>query len=165
LTEQRLCERLAVSGVVVSKSRVGQLLRKMGIRRPKKSLHALERDSAPNLQRRQELLQQIGQIAPEKRIFLDERGVTTQMTRQWGCAPKGQRIAEATPQGRWKVLTTLGAMSLCGMEVVMPIESATEGEVFLNYLELVLCPKLKAGDVVIMDNLPVHKVAGNTRPD
>lgn len=93
-------------------------------------------------------------------IFLDESGVTTQMTRAWGRAPKGQRINEATPQGRWKVLTTLGAMSLRGMEAVMTVESATDGEVFLTYLEQVLCPKLAPGEVVIMDNLSVHKVAG-----
>jgi transposase len=82
------------------------------------------------------------------------------MTRQWGRAPKGQRITEATPQGRWKVLTTLGAMSLRGMDAVMTVESATDSAVFLTYLEEVLCPKLQAGDVVILDNLSAHKVAG-----
>ena len=82
------------------------------------------------------------------------------MTRAWGRAPKGQRINEATPQGRWKVLTTLGAMSLRGMEAVMTVESDTDGEVFLTYLEQVLCPKLGSGEVVIMDNLSAHKVEG-----
>ena len=82
------------------------------------------------------------------------------MTRSWGRAPKGQRINEATPQGRWKVLTTLGAISLRGMEAVMTVESATDSEIFLTYVEQVLCPKLTPGDVVIMDNLSVHKVAG-----
>lgn len=82
------------------------------------------------------------------------------MTRAWGRALKGQRISEATPQGRWKVLTTLGAMSLRGMEAVMTVESATDGEIFLTYLEQVLCPKLTWGAVVIMDNLSAHKVEG-----
>jgi transposase len=82
------------------------------------------------------------------------------MTRQWGRASKGQRIAEATPQGRWEVLTTLGAMSLRGIEAVMTVESATDSEVFTTYLEQVLCPKLRPGDVVVMDNLSAHKVAG-----
>ena len=116
----------------------------------------MERDTAANLQRREEFLQQISQIAPEKLIFLDESGVTTQMTRVWGRAPRGQRINEATPQGRWKVLTTLGAMSLRGMEAVMTVQSATDGEVFLTYLEQVLCPKLARGAVVIMDNSPLR---------
>ena len=93
-------------------------------------------------------------------IFLDESGVTTQMTRLFGRAPRGERIAEATPQGHWKVLTTLGAMSLRGLEAVMTVDSATDGEVFLAYLEQVLCPKLRVGDVVILDNLSAHKVRG-----
>jgi DDE superfamily endonuclease len=93
-------------------------------------------------------------------MFLDESGVTTQMTRLWGRAVRGERIAEATPQGHWKVLTTLGAMSLRGIEAAMTIESPTDGEVFLAYVEQVLCPKLKPGDVVIMDNLSAHKVRG-----
>ena len=49
------------------------------------------------------------------------------MTRPWGRAPKGERICEATPQGRWEVLTTLGAMSLRGIDAAMTIESATDG--------------------------------------
>jgi transposase len=82
------------------------------------------------------------------------------MTRLWARAERGQRIVEATPQGHWKVLTTLGAMSLRGMVAVMTIESATDGDIFLAYLEQVLCPQLKANDVVILDNLSAHKVCG-----
>jgi transposase len=82
------------------------------------------------------------------------------MTRQWGRAPKGERIAEATPQGRWEVLTTLGAMSLRGIEAAMTVASATDSEVFKAYVEQVLCRQLRPGDVVVMDNLSAHKVAG-----
>jgi transposase len=82
------------------------------------------------------------------------------MTRLWARAERGQRIVEATPQGHWKVLTTLGAMSLRGMVAVMTVESATDGDIFLAYLEQVLCPQLKANDVVILDNLSAHKVGG-----
>jgi transposase len=99
-------------------------------------------------------------IPPEKLIFLDESGVTTTMTRQWGRAPKGERIAEATPQRRWEVLTTLGAMSLRGIEAAMTVASATDGEVFKAYVEQVLCRRLRPGDVVAMDHLSAHKVAG-----
>lgn len=93
-------------------------------------------------------------------MFVDESGVTTQMTRRWGRAPRGERIAEATPQGHWQVLTMLGTMSLRGRVAAMTVESATDGDVFLAYLEQVLCPKLKPGDVVVMDNLSAHKVNG-----
>lgn len=80
------------------------------------------------------------------------------MTRPWGRAPRGERIAEARPEGHWKVLTTLGAMRLEGMVATMTVESATDGDVFEAFLEEVLCPRLKAGDVVVMDNLNVHKM-------
>lgn len=82
------------------------------------------------------------------------------MTRGWARAARGERVTEAIPQGHWKILTTLGAMSVRGMEAVMTVESATDGDVFLAYLEQVLCPKLKPGDVLILDNLSAHKVAG-----
>ena len=52
------------------------------------------------------------------------------MTRQWGRALKGQRIAEAAPQNRWQVLTTLGTMSLRGIEAAMTVPSATDDEIF-----------------------------------
>jgi len=80
------------------------------------------------------------------------------MTRQWGRALRGERIAETRPEGHWKVLTTLGAMSLAGMVASMTVESATDSDIFEAFLEQVLCPKLNAGDVVVMDNLSVHKV-------
>lgn len=82
------------------------------------------------------------------------------MTRLYGRAPRGVRIEEATPQGRWKILTVLGAMSLRGLIATMTIEAATDREIFLTYLEQVLCPKLAQGDVVVMDNLSSHKVKG-----
>ena len=126
----------------------------------KKSLQASERDREENRKRREEFLAHIASIPAEKLIFLDESGVTTRMTRLWGRAPKGQRIHEATPQGRWQVLTTLGAMSQRGIEAAMTIASPTDGDVFTTYVQQVLSPKLQAGDVVILDNLSAHKVTG-----
>lgn len=126
----------------------------------KKSLHASERDTEENRQRREEFLAAIATVPAQKLKFLDESGVTTQMTWLWGRAPRGERVQEATPDGRWQVLTTLGTMSLRGMEAVMTVASATDGDVFHAYVEQVLCATLQAGDVVVMDNLSAHKVAG-----
>jgi hypothetical protein len=64
------------------------------------------------------------------------------------------------PDGRWKILTILGAISTRGMIATMTIEAATDREIFLAYLDKVLCPKLRLGDVVVMDNLSSHKVKG-----
>jgi transposase len=126
----------------------------------KKSLYAVERDREENRKRREEFLQRLQTIPPEKLIFLDESGVTTQMTRGYARASGGRRVHEATPGGHWKILTILSALSLGGLLATMTIEEATDGDIFLAYLEQVLGPKLRPGNVVVMDNLSAHKVAG-----
>jgi len=126
----------------------------------KKSLRATEQDTPENRQRRQAWREQVSQLDPQQLVFLDESGVTTQMTRRYGRAPRGERIREATPAGHWNTLTLLGAMTQQGMLASMTVESPTDGDVFLAYLDEVLCPQLQAGQVVVMDNLSVHKVAG-----
>lgn len=93
-------------------------------------------------------------------MFLDESGATTEMTRRYGRAPRGERVGEATPAGHWRTLTLLGALTLQGMLASMTIESPTDGDVFLAFMEQVLCPRLQPGQVVILDNLGAHKVAG-----
>ena len=72
----------------------------------------------------------------------------------------GRRVHEGTPEGDWKILTILGAISTRGMIATMTIEAATDREIFLAYLDEVLCPELQPGDVVVMDNLSSHKVDG-----
>jgi transposase len=100
----------------------------------------------------------IGRIDPDRLIFLDESGVSTQMTRLYARSTGGARIHETTPGGRWKILTLLGAIGTRGRIATMTIEAATDREIFL--LDEVLCPKLRPGDVVVMDNLSSHKVQG-----
>ena len=136
---------------------------KAGPTTEKKSLHARERDTEANLKRRQEFVAKIRTIAPERLIFLDESGVTTSMTRLYARALSGQRVHEGTPGGHWKIMTILGAMSLRGMIATMTIEAATDTEIFLAYVEQVLCPALRPGDVVVMDNLSSHKVSEVSR--
>ena len=69
-------------------------------------------------------------------------------------------MREGTPGGHWRTLTLLGALTVQGLRAPMTIESPTDGDVFLAYLEQVLCPQLQPGQVVIMDNLAAHKVDG-----
>jgi hypothetical protein len=95
-------------------------------------------------------------IAPERLIFLDESGVMVGMTRHRGRCLGGRRIHEATPESHWKILTVIGAMSLKGMIAAMTIEAATDTDIFLAYLDHVLCPVFAPGDVVVMDNLSSH---------
>jgi transposase len=82
------------------------------------------------------------------------------MTRNYGRAPRGQRVPEATPQSHWQTLTLLAALTTRGLEAPMTIPEPTDGDIFLAYVEQVLCPRLRLGQVVILDNLSAHKVAG-----
>ena len=82
------------------------------------------------------------------------------MTRLYARCLGGARIAESVPQGNWKILTILGAMSTRGMIATMTIEEATDSDIFLAYLDHCLCPALRPGDVVVLDNLSSHKVKG-----
>jgi transposase len=126
----------------------------------KKSLHASERDSEANRKRREEFVERIRTVSPEHLVFLDGSGVTTSMTRLRARCVGGGRIHEATPGSHWKTLTILGAMSLRGMVATMTIEEAAGSDIFLAFVEQVLLPALKPGDVVVMDNLSSHKVSG-----
>jgi transposase len=90
-------------------------------------------------------------------VFVDESGVTTNMTRLYGRAPKGQRVPEAVPHAHWKGMTILGALSPTGIQAAMTVEAATDAEIFATFLEQVLGPTLRPGQVVILDNLPAHK--------
>jgi len=126
----------------------------------KKSLHATERDTEANRQKRKEFTERIRSIPPEHLIFLDESGVTTSMTRLYGRCVDGRRIREATPGGNWKILTILAALRLGGINASMTIEEASDADIFLVFVEQILCPTLNPGDVVVMDNLSSHKVTG-----
>ena len=126
----------------------------------KKSLHAQEQDTEEGRRRRQEWWNTVSAIASEKLIFLDESGVTTEMTRAYGRARRGERVSEGTPAGHWKTLSILSAIGTVGLVATMIIEAPTDGEVFLCYLEQVLGPQLTPGQTVVMDNLAAHKVHG-----
>lgn len=129
----------------------------------KKSLHAAEQDSETVRCARIDWLAGTSRIDPTQLIFLDESGVTTEMTRRYGRARRGERVGEGVPCGPWRTLTVLGAIAASGWVSTMTIESATDGDVFLAFLEQVLCPRLQPGNVVVMDNLPAHKVDGVRR--
>lgn len=99
-------------------------------------------------------------LCPTRLKFIDESGVNLAMTRRYGRAPKGARVIDAVPQNHGPNVTMLGALGLHGIDAVMTVEGATDTEVFLAYLEHVLAPTLRPGDIVVMDNLRAHKVGG-----
>ena len=92
--------------------------------------------------------------------FLDEAGSNIAMTPRYGRAKPGERVNESTPLNYGENITMLAAISLSGIDAPMTIEGAVDGLVFKTYVEQVLAPTLESGDVVVMDNLGAHKVAG-----
>ena len=93
-------------------------------------------------------------------VFLDESGVSTAMARLCGWAPKGERAIGAVPQAGWQTVTLLCAIRLAGPVAPMIFEGALNGEIFLDWTRQFLRRELRRGDVVIMDNLRPHAVAG-----
>ena len=82
------------------------------------------------------------------------------MTRLRGWPPGGQRLVEAVPHGHWKTSTFIGALRCDGISAAGVVDGAIDGNIFVAWVEQVLAPTLRKGDVVIMDNLSSHKVAG-----
>ena len=95
--------------------------------------------------------------ASVERVYVDESGSNRALAPRYGYAPKGERSHGSVPRNRGRNPSILAAMSAQGLVGTMTIEGATHTEVFLTYLDQVLCPVLRAGQVVILDNLSVHK--------
>lgn len=93
-------------------------------------------------------------------VFIDETWATTNMTRRYGRAPRGQRLVAAVPHGHWKTSTFVAGLRTSGLTAPLVVDGAMNGEVFLAYVEQTLAPTLDPGDIVILDNLSSHKVAG-----
>jgi transposase len=99
-------------------------------------------------------------LDPAKLVFIDETGASTKMARIRGRAKRGQRCRAAVPHGHWKTTTFTAGLRLNGMTAPMVLDGPMNGDAFLAYIEQFLAPALVKGDVVIMDNLPAHKVTG-----
>ena len=85
------------------------------------------------------------------------------MARRYGRSRRGARCRAAIPHGHWKTTTFVGALRLEGMTAPMVLDGAMHGAAFLAYVEQVLVPTLKPGDIVVMDNLPAHKATAVRR--
>ena len=97
---------------------------------------------------------------PARLVFIDETCTNTAMVRLRGRAPRGERLVDYAPHGHWKTITFVGGLRQRGMTAPFVIEGAMNGPMFLAYVKQCLVPTLKRGEIVLMDNLPVHKVAG-----
>lgn len=101
-----------------------------------------------------------GMFDPARLVFIDETSTNTAMVRLRGRALRGERLVDYAPHGAWKTVTFVGGLRQRGMTAPFVIEGAMNGPIFLAYVKQCLVPTLKRGETVLMDNLPVHKVAG-----
>jgi transposase len=95
-----------------------------------------------------------------KLVFIDETWISTNMTRRYGRAARGQRCLASAPLSHWETTTFVAALRHQQLTAPMLTDGPMDGEVFLAYVRRFLCPSLTPGDVVIADNLSSHKVAG-----
>jgi transposase len=98
-----------------------------------------------------------GWLDPARLIFIDETWAKTNMTRLRGWSPRGEKLLAKVPQGRWRTLTFLAALRHDRIDAPCVIDGPINGESFLAYVEQLLVPTLKPGDIVIIDNLGSHK--------
>ena len=126
----------------------------------KKVLHASEQERADVALARRRWIRRQGLLDPTHLVFIDETSVNTNMTRSFGRGLKGERVIGHVPFAGWKTWTFVASLRCDRMTAPMMIKGALNGEIFLAYVEQCLAPTLKRGDIVIMDNVPAHKVEG-----
>lgn len=93
-------------------------------------------------------------------VFIDETGVSTNMTRRYGWGPKGDRLVDAAPYGHWRATTFVAGLRAAGLIAPLVLDGPMNGNAFRAYVVQFLAPTLSPGDVVVMDNLAAHKVVG-----
>jgi putative transposase len=116
-----------------------------------------ERDRPDVARRRAQWIKYQDRIEPRRLVFIDETWTKTNMAPLRGWAPRGQRLIAKVPHRRWTTTTFVAALRLDRIEAPWLIEGPIDGESFRTYVERVLLPTLREGDIVIMDNLGSHK--------
>jgi transposase len=123
-------------------------------------LYAAEQKRADVIRARRRWMRDQGMFDPARLVFIDETSTNTAMVRLRGRAVRGQRLVDYAPHGAWKTITFVGGLRQRGMTAPFVTEGAMNGAMFLVYVRQCLVPTLKRGEIVLMDHLPVHKVAG-----
>lgn len=141
---------------------VWRSLRRMGLTRKKKTLHASERDRPEVQKKRARYRRKVRKIEPKRLVFLDETGLATTMTPAYGWAPRGERAVGSIPKS-WKSTTLIAAVALDGAFAPLAFPGAVDATAFGVYVEEVLAPLLRPGDVVVFDNLSAHDDAAAAR--
>jgi transposase len=129
----------------------------------KKTAHAAEQDRPDVKAARATWRDNQRSLDPDQLVFVDETGVSTNMDRLRGRAPLGERLIGKIPHGHWNITTFVAGLRRDGIIAPLVTDGAMNGAIFRAWIEQSLTNKLRTGDIVIMDNLAVHKVAGVRR--
>ena len=139
---------------------VWRFLARHKITRKKKTGHASEQEREDVEASREAWFEGQLDLDPKKLVFIDETSISTSMARRFGRAPRGERCLATIPFGNWKTTTFVAGLRVDRIDAPMTIDGALDGEAFRAYVEQFLAPTLSTGDTVVMDNVPLHKVAG-----
>lgn len=143
-------------GSSCSLATISRALSRLGLPRKKKVPRAREQGSPEVRERRREFCEELSGIDPRRLVFVDECGANTAMTRTHGRAPAGQRVYTDAP-GRWESITLTCGVRLSGALPALAFPGATNTDMFEHYVQDVLVPELKPGDVVVWDNVKPHQ--------
>ena len=109
---------------------------------------------------RRRWMREQGLFDPARLVFLDETATATNMVRLRGRCRRGERLIDRVPHGHWKTVTFVAGLRRRAMVAPLVLDGPMNATTFVAYLKECLVPTLKRGDIVIMDSLPVHRVAG-----
>ena len=129
----------------------------MRARALKKTVHGTEQVRLDVARRRYWWRKYQGMIDPSRLVFIDETWTKTNMAPLRGWSDRGKRLQAFVPHGHWKTLTFLAALRNDGITAPCVFDGPINGTSFLSYVEQVLLPTLKPGDIVVLDNLGSHK--------
>ena len=157
ITIEELRRLLAGRGLGFGYGTIQRFLMRHGMTRKKKTGHASEQDRPDVLARRRAWRDGQAKLDPARLVFIDETWAKTNMARAYGRAPRGERLRMGQPHGHWKTSTFVAGLTLRGMIAPFVLDRPINRVAFETYLEKVLVPELRAGDIVVMDNLSSHK--------
>src|SRR5262249_19663990 len=151
---------LAEHKVRVCNACVWNQLGRLGLTLKKKAQRAAGQDRPDATHAREQWRRNQSSLNPAKLVFVDETWASTSMTRRYGRCARGDRLVAAVPYGHWKTTTFIAGLRHDGLTAPFVIDGPINGDWFLVYVEQVLAPTLSEDDIVVMDNLASHKVAG-----
>ncbi|MCZ6744562.1 MAG: IS630 family transposase [Alphaproteobacteria bacterium] len=159
ITIDELRVLLSAEGIETKRSTLGDFLLAQGLSK-KKTAHAAERERPDVAAARTAWRNNQPGLIAKRLVFLDETWARTNMARRYGRAPRGERVVAAIPHGHWKTTTFIAALRHDRITAPCVFDGAINGARFLAWVRQALVPTLSKGDIVIMDNLSSHKVAG-----